>query len=496
MQGIADYEFLRSLGSGNHGQFFLARRPARLPIDVEYVAVKVLSGESTADTFRRATREMKAFASVRSPYLVTLYDAGQHDGIFYYSMEYLPEGSLAQPAHPLDQTAALRAVADAARAAAALHAAGIVHRDIKPSNVLLTTVGREAVRPWSVAGVHAGRHAHRHGVDHVGGVHRSGSPARRAARARTTTCGRSASCCTGRWPAPASTATCRRTTACWRCAGSCRPSRRSRPRCRRAVADIVRECLAPPAQRPAGRRRGGPARGRRCRLSGVFVLTEGSTFAAYEVRRRLAVGGMGEVYLCRHRMLDRLDAVKVLRPHLASDDDFRRRFLREALSAARVRHPQRGDRLHRRRGADGLLYLAMEYVAGEDLAGVAGVAPDRWSRARAATAAAGRGRRAGRRPPGAAGAPRHQAEQPARHRRRHDGGERDAGRLRHQPDARRRQRDHPHRARSSARSPTARRSSCPGPRSAARATSTRWPAWRTSASPARCRSRARASSPS
>jgi serine/threonine protein kinase len=141
MQGIADYEFLRPLGSGNHGQFFLARRPARLPIDTEYVAVKVLGGESTADTFRRATREMKAFASVRSPYLVTLYDAGQHDGIFYYSMEYLPEGSLADPAHPLTQAFVVRAVADAARAAAALHSVGIVHRDIKPSNVLLTTVG-------------------------------------------------------------------------------------------------------------------------------------------------------------------------------------------------------------------------------------------------------------------------------------------------------------------------------------------------------------------
>jgi serine/threonine protein kinase len=141
MHGIADYEFIRSLGSGNHGQFFLARRPTRLPVDVEYVAVKVLSGESTADTFRRATREMKAFASVRSPYLVSLYDAGQHDGIFYYSMEYLPAGSLAAPAESLDPAMALRAVGDAARAAAALHEAGIVHRDIKPSNVLLTGSG-------------------------------------------------------------------------------------------------------------------------------------------------------------------------------------------------------------------------------------------------------------------------------------------------------------------------------------------------------------------
>jgi serine/threonine protein kinase len=141
MQGVADYEFVRWLGSGNHGQFFLARPPLRLPIDVEYVAVKVLSGESTADTFRRATREMKAFAAVRSPYLVTLFDAGQHDGIFYYSMEFVPAGTLEHPAYGIERPAALRAVVDASRAVAALHAAGIVHRDVKPSNVLLTSDG-------------------------------------------------------------------------------------------------------------------------------------------------------------------------------------------------------------------------------------------------------------------------------------------------------------------------------------------------------------------
>jgi len=97
------------------------------------------------------------------------------------------------------------------------------------------------------------------------------------------------------------------------------------------------------------------------------VLAQGATFAAYEVRRRIAVGGMGEVYLCRHRVLDRLDAVKVLRPHLATDADFRRRFPREALSTARLRHPNVVT-VYTADEADGLLYLAMEYVQGEDLA--------------------------------------------------------------------------------------------------------------------------------
>jgi eukaryotic-like serine/threonine-protein kinase len=137
VQTIADYDLVESLGYGSHGQFFLARKPARLPVDVEFVAVKVFAGTSTADIFRRATRELKAFAAVRSPHIVTIYDAGRHDGVIYYSMEYLPGGSLANPAGPMPATATVRAVRDAALGVAAMHAADLAHRDIKPGNILL-----------------------------------------------------------------------------------------------------------------------------------------------------------------------------------------------------------------------------------------------------------------------------------------------------------------------------------------------------------------------
>ncbi|MCI0689864.1 MAG: protein kinase, partial [Sporichthyaceae bacterium] len=99
----------------------------------------------------------------------------------------------------------------------------------------------------------------------------------------------------------------------------------------------------------------------------MSMLSPGAGFAAYEVQRRLAVGGMGEVYLCRHRMLNRLDAVKVLKPNLAKDSAFRGRFLREAMSVARVRHPS-VVQVYTADEADGLLYLAMEYLPGDDLA--------------------------------------------------------------------------------------------------------------------------------
>jgi eukaryotic-like serine/threonine-protein kinase len=141
MDKIADYRLVRSLGGGSHGEFFLAEPPTRLGLDAEYVAVKVMAGQTQDDAFRRATRELRLFAQVKSPHLVTLYDAGQEGGRFYYALEYLPLGSLAAPARPLDRAHTLRAVADACRAAHVLHEAGIAHRSIKPANILLTEEG-------------------------------------------------------------------------------------------------------------------------------------------------------------------------------------------------------------------------------------------------------------------------------------------------------------------------------------------------------------------
>jgi eukaryotic-like serine/threonine-protein kinase len=137
---IADYVVVRLLGEGNHGRYYLARPPARLGIGDEFVALKVFGDRVSDLAYDRGVRELRAFAAVRSPYLVTVYDAVLED-TFAYAMQYFPHGSLAAPATPLTRRDVLRALEHAARAAHALHEAGIAHGDIKPANVLLADDG-------------------------------------------------------------------------------------------------------------------------------------------------------------------------------------------------------------------------------------------------------------------------------------------------------------------------------------------------------------------
>ncbi len=86
----------------------------------------------------------------------------------------------------------------------------------------------------------------------------------------------------------------------------------------------------------------------------------------YDVRSRIARGGMATVYQALDTRLDRTVAVKVMHQHLADDADFAARFVREARAAARLNHAgvvgvfDQGE-------DDGLVYLAMEYVPGRTL---------------------------------------------------------------------------------------------------------------------------------
>lgn len=89
--------------------------------------------------------------------------------------------------------------------------------------------------------------------------------------------------------------------------------------------------------------------------------------SGYRVVRRLGAGGMGEVFLVEHPRLPRQDALKLLGPQLGDDPSFATRFLREADILAGLRHPNIVT-IHDRGEYEGRLWLAMEYVEGEDAA--------------------------------------------------------------------------------------------------------------------------------
>lgn len=146
---VADYDIVQPLTAGGHGRFYLAVPPPRLGLSTDRVVVKVVSGgDDTA--FRRFTRELRLFARVAHPNLMTLFDAGQHEDTFFYSMEWCSGASLTDAAG-LSRAARRRAVAEAALAAHALHEAGIAHRDIRPSNVLLRADGSAVLADLGLA---------------------------------------------------------------------------------------------------------------------------------------------------------------------------------------------------------------------------------------------------------------------------------------------------------------------------------------------------------
>ena len=89
-------------------------------------------------------------------------------------------------------------------------------------------------------------------------------------------------------------------------------------------------------------------------------------FAGYRIDSRVGRGGMGVVYHATDLSLDRPVALKVLAENLARDPDFRRRFVSESKLAASLDHPNVIP-IHAAGEHDGILYIAMRFVPGDDL---------------------------------------------------------------------------------------------------------------------------------
>jgi serine/threonine protein kinase len=98
----------------------------------------------------------------------------------------------------------------------------------------------------------------------------------------------------------------------------------------------------------------------------LFAALQAALAPQYRLERELGRGGMGVVFLATDATLDRRVAVKVIHPELAAHPSIARRFLAEARTIARVRHPGIVA-VHSAGTHEGLLYYVMDEVAGESL---------------------------------------------------------------------------------------------------------------------------------
>src|SRR5207247_1328010 len=120
-------------------------------------------------------------------------------------------------------------------------------------------------------------------------------------------------------------------------------------------------------QRPPDRRRRRPAADSAAVAGRAMSLGPGVELGPYSVVERIGRGGMATVYKAYHAALDRYVAIKVLPEFFAEDEEYRERFHQEAMSVARLRHPNIlsvYDFGHER----GIAYLVLELISGGTLA--------------------------------------------------------------------------------------------------------------------------------
>jgi serine/threonine protein kinase len=147
------FEILGLIGKGGMGAVYKVRQK-----DLDrIVALKILPpaiGQSPAFA-SRFTREAKALAKLNHPGIVTIYEFGQADGLYFFLMEFVDGVNLAQlmrsgRVSPREALAIDPQICEALQFA---HDQGIVHRDIKPENILLDRLGRVKVADFGIAKV-------------------------------------------------------------------------------------------------------------------------------------------------------------------------------------------------------------------------------------------------------------------------------------------------------------------------------------------------------
>jgi serine/threonine protein kinase len=120
------------------------------------VAIKVLPKSLAQDAsfVERFKREVRATGSLSHPNIISVWDSGVINGIFYLAMEYVDGETLIRRLHRekiLSERDALMVGLGVARGLEHAHAHGILHRDVKPENIMISTTGQVKVADLGLA---------------------------------------------------------------------------------------------------------------------------------------------------------------------------------------------------------------------------------------------------------------------------------------------------------------------------------------------------------
>lgn len=148
---ISHYRIIKELGRGGMGEVYLAY-DTRLG---RKVAIKLLPEFFTRDKgrVRRFEQEARAASALNHPNILTIYELGQEDSIYFIATEYIEGKTLRQ--HMAQGEMRLTEVLDiamqVASALSAAHQAAVVHRDIKPENIMIRPDGYVKVLDFGLA---------------------------------------------------------------------------------------------------------------------------------------------------------------------------------------------------------------------------------------------------------------------------------------------------------------------------------------------------------